>query len=223
MNIMELKGIKLLDGMYSFSIYDKNINKVFLCRDFLVKSLFTFLNIKVVFIGASELKSIKNIFNNKYQFKISKKALSIFMKLTYIPSPLTIYENVFKLEPNKILTYNCNNQEYTIKNIHSKKEKIESKKINLSFEEAKKITRELVFESVSSRAVADVPIGTFLSGGVDSSIVSYCLAKSSRKKINTFSIGFKNKFFDESEKISIVSKLINSKHHCLYVDSKQFQ
>ena len=83
----------------------------------------------------------------------------------------------------------------------------------VSFEEAKKITYELVNESVLSRSVSDVPIGTFLSGGVDSSIISFCLASQQSKPINTFSLGFEKKSFDETHKSRLVAKMLGSKHH----------
>ena len=82
--------------------------------------------------------------------------------------------------------------------------------MNLS---ARHITHYLVQKSVLSRSISDVPLGTFLSGGVESSIVSLCLAQQQEKKIDTFSIGFDKKSFDESDKSRLVSKLINSKHH----------
>ena len=84
---------------------------------------------------------------------------------------------------------------------------------NISFEYAKKNVRDLVYESVESRSIADVPLGTFLSGGVDSSIVSLCLSQSANKKIETFSIGFKEAKMDETDKSQLVAKMIGSNHH----------
>ena len=83
----------------------------------------------------------------------------------------------------------------------------------VEFKEATKTIHDLVFTSVESRSVADVPLGTFLSGGVDSSIVSFCLSELSGKKIDTFSIGFDKSSFDETEKARVVSRLIKSDHH----------
>uniref|UniRef100_UPI004047CD0F asparagine synthetase B family protein n=1 Tax=Mariniflexile sp. TaxID=1979402 RepID=UPI004047CD0F len=91
------------------------------------------------------------------------------------------------------------------------------------FEDAKANIKKLVQESVESRSVSDVPIGTFLSGGVDSSIVSLCLAKMKGSKINTFSIGFDNKAYDESNKARIVAKLINSEHHEFILNEKDLE
>ena len=88
-----------------------------------------------------------------------------------------------------------------------------SRNDSISFDSAKQLTREMVEESVLSRSVSDVEVGSFLSGGVDSSIISLCLAKQQSKPIKTFSIGFENESFDESAKARCVSELIKSEHH----------
>jgi len=77
-----------------------------------------------------------------------------------------------------------------------------------------------MYESVTSRAVSDVPIGTFLSGGVDSSVVSLCLSQFASTPIDTFSIGFEKKSYDESDKSRVVAKLINSNHHEFIINEK---
>ncbi|HOD10879.1 MAG TPA: asparagine synthase C-terminal domain-containing protein, partial [Flavobacterium sp.] len=94
---------------------------------------------------------------------------------------------------------------------------------NLSKKEATTKTHDLVRESVISRSISDVPLGTFLSGGVDSSIVSLCLAQQSDKKIETFSIGFDKKSFDETDKSQQVAKLINSNHHEFVISEKDLE
>ena len=90
---------------------------------------------------------------------------------------------------------------------------ISNQKLNLTFQEAKSTLYDLLMASIESRSVSDVPIGTFLSGGVDSSIVSLGLSKIMDTKIDTFSIGFDKATFDETDKSRLVAKLINSNHH----------
>src|SRR5690606_6608732 len=87
------------------------------------------------------------------------------------------------------------------------------KKQHITFEDAKKQVKNRVIKSVESRSISDVPLGTFLSGGVDSSVVSYCLATMSDSKIDTFSIGFEKASYDETDKSRVVAKLIHSNHH----------
>ena len=112
----------------------------------------------------------------------------------------------------------------SIISVLDKKPEIDNTGLNLYFQisvdEAKKNVRKLVEESVSSRSVSDVSLGAFLSGGVDSSIISLCLSKQSDSKIDTFSIGFDKKSFDETDKSRLVANLIGSNHHEFVISEK---
>lgn len=211
-------SFSMLDGMFVFSIYDKTIDKIYIARDYFGEKPLYYTSSDNSFYWASELKSITNILPQKPN--LSEEAISIFFQLTYIPAPLTIYQNVFKLKPNHFIEYNCINESFDIREIKTTKKTTNQ---ILSFSEAKKKTHDLVFKSVLSRAVSDVPIGSFLSGGVDSSIVSLCLSKLSVKPIHTFSIGFEKKSFDETEKSKTVARLIGSKHQEFVVSLKDIK
>ena len=209
-----IKSFSMLDGMFAFSIYDKNLNKLFIARDFFGEKPLYYLKNKESFIWASELKSIIKILPSKPS--INKKALNLFLQLTYIPAPYTIYDDIFKLEANHYIEFNCTSFSFEIQEIEQKFKSYP----RISKPEATKITHDLVQESVISRSIADVPLGTFLSGGVDSSIISLCLAQQSNSKIDTFSIGFDKKSFDETDKSRTVAKLINSNHHEFIISEK---
>jgi asparagine synthase (glutamine-hydrolysing) len=114
------------------------------------------------------------------------------------------------LEANHFIEYDLGSNQMSIHKIHEDPKPTSSK---LSFDEAKKDVRERVYKSVESRSISDVPLGTFLSGGVDSSVVSYCLADMNATPIDTFSIGFEKASYDETDKSRVVAKLINSHHH----------
>jgi len=211
LKLYEKKGVeafKDLDGMFGFSIHDKGKNKVYIARDYFGEKPMYYTNIDGTFYWASELKSIKKLI--KTQPEISKKGLNLYFRLTYIPAPFTIYEGIHKLEPNSYIEYDLATSEYSIHTIHTKKNK---EKSSLSFDDAKKEVKERVTKSVASRSISDVPLGTFLSGGVDSSVVSYCLSEMTDAKIDTFSIGFEKESFDESDKSRLVANQINSNHH----------
>ena len=92
-----------LDGMFAFSIYDKRTNKLFITRDFFGEKPLYYSTVDENFIWGSELKSVKS--QLKFYPEISKKGLELFFSLTYIPAPYTIYEGVYKLEPNKYIEY----------------------------------------------------------------------------------------------------------------------
>jgi asparagine synthase (glutamine-hydrolysing) len=203
-----------LDGMFAFSIYDKTIDQVFIARDYFGEKPLYYTKNNNSFFWASELKSI--VLNLPQKPKINFNGLSLYFNLTYIPAPFTIYEGVYKLEANHYIQLDCKSNVFTIYEIEK-----ELKHFNVNSKiGAIKITHELVQKSVQSRSISDVPLGTFLSGGVDSSIVSLCLAQQHDKIIDTFSIGFDKKTFDESDKSRLVSKLINSKHHEFIVSEK---
>lgn len=199
----------MLDGMFAFSIYDLRKNMLFIARDFFGEKPLYWYQDSEQLLWASELKSIKN--NVKKTFSFSKEGLNLYFRLTYIPAPYSIYQEVRKLEANHFLSFNVENQEISIQVIKRKDAFADFTAEDYKAEVAR--THNLVMESVQSRAVSDVAIGTFLSGGVDSSVVSLALAQQSTNKINTFSIGFEKKSFDETDKSRLVAKLINSHHH----------
>ena len=216
--IYGVESFSKLDGMFAFSILDKNIGKVFIARDFFGEKPLYYSKQMERIIWGSELKSLMLNFQSKP--KINKEALSLYFQLSYIPAPYSIYDGVKKLLPNHYLELDIDTLDI-IENEISKL--VPQKTSNISFKKAKKITHDLVTESVSSRSISDVPIGTFLSGGVDSSIVSLCLSITKETPIDTFSLGFDKKSFDETEKSRLVAKVINSKHHEFIVNSKSLE
>lgn len=204
----------MLDGMFAFSIYDKTLGKIFIARDFFGEKPLYYTKTADRFIWCSELKSIISVLGKKPP--IDAQALNLYLGLTYIPAPFSIYEGIRKLQANHYLEFDCATFDFSICEIRHDIEKIHS----TSKADCVKTTHDLVRESVASRSVSDVPIGTFLSGGVDSSIVSLCLAQHSASKIDTFSIGFEKRSFDESDKARTVARLIGSNHHEFIIGEK---
>ncbi len=214
LKLYEIEGPKSfgkLDGMFAFSIYDKSLEKLFIARDYFGEKPLFYTRYEASFIWASELKSLISALDTKPT--IETRSLSLYFQLTYIPAPFTIFKDIFKLEPNHFIEFDCVKNELSIKEIVRPKHEfiVESKK------DAIKLTHDLVQKCVYSRSISDVPLGTFLSGGVDSSIISLCLAQQEDAKIDTFSVGFMKKDFDETDKSRIVAKLINSNHHEFYI------
>ena len=203
------ESFQKLDGMFAFSIYDKTQEKIYIARDFFGEKPLYYYKTGQEFYWASELKSILGVIDHRP--KISALGLNLYFRLTYIPAPYTIYEPIHKLEPNHYLCYDIAAHDISIHPLMEANSV--QKNTDITFDEAKSEVKRLVRESVISRSVSDVPIGTFLSGGVDSSIVTLCLAQHSSKPINTFSIGFPSKMWDESYKSREVAEQIGSKHH----------
>lgn len=210
-------SIKMLDGMFAFAIYDISQKQIIIARDFFGEKPLYYYRGKERFVWGSELKSIVSTLDAKPE--IDTTALNLYFQLTYIPAPYSIFRNIKKLESNHYIVLDCKTLEFKISEVAHDHKKYH----NLTKETAIKTTHDLVQQSVASRSISDVPLGTFLSGGVDSSIVSLCLAQQSSQKINTFSIGFNKKSFDESEKSRLVAKLINSNHHEFIIDNRDFE
>ncbi len=207
-----------LDGMFAFAIYDEHKKKVYIARDFFGEKPLYFTQTENEFLWASELKSIVSELEAKP--KISSKGLNLYLRLTYVPAPHTIYEGIHKLEANHFLTYDLVTHTFNMERINDEPRPVPN---SIPFEQAKLKVKDIVERNVESRSVSDVPLGTFLSGGVDSSIVSLCLSQVSSKKVETFSIGFKKNPFDETDKSQLVAKLINSNHHEFKIDENDLK
>ena len=221
LKLYEQKGVeafKELDGMFAFSIHDKSKNKVYIARDFFGEKPLYYTKTTTDFIYGSELKSIVSCLPSKPD--ISKEALNLYFRLTYIPAPYSIYNDVFKLPSNSYIDFDLNSDTYSV---HEIEKQIPIERKEISFDSAKKEVYNQVMESVESRSVADVSLGTFLSGGVDSSVVTHCLAEISNDKVETFSIGFERKDYDETDKSQVVAKLVNSNHHEFIVKEEDFK
>jgi asparagine synthase (glutamine-hydrolysing) len=214
--LYELYGeecVQYLNGMFSFAIYDQTKSLLFVARDRFGEKPLYYYHSEEEFVFASELKSLV-LFDSSLK-KISNTALHLYFSLSYIPAPHTIYENIYKLEPATKLVINTNTLEIVKKkywhyNIDNKSEELIS-----NYNLAKKKVSDLVFDSVEKRMVSDVPIGVFLSGGVDSAIVASVMSKLRGTKIQTFTIGFDDKRYDESLRALKIANHINSDHvHC---------
>ena len=204
--------INKLNGFFSFCFYNKKNQSYLLARDrFGIKPLIYAFDENRLIYG-SELKAILAYDIDK---NIDKQALAQYFRHTYIPAPRTILKSCKKLLPGKIIE--ISNGEI---NIESYYQYYPTEKSDDNYQKAKQKVNELFHESVKKRLVSDVPLGTFLSGGVDSSIVS-AVAKKYKPDLNTFSIGFPDEpIFDESKYAEKVAKHIGSKHHCFNVTNK---
>ena len=203
-----------LNGMFAIAIHDEKNKQVIIARDrFGEKPLYFYRNNKQI-AWASELKSLKRIISD--QKEIEPKALLLFLSLTYIPAPYTIYKDVYKLGAGHYMILKT--EDLDISNHKYWDISLEPAESIKSYTEAKKELKTLLFNSVEKRLIADVPIGVFLSGGVDSTIIAAIMNKISGKKISTFSIGSSNKRYDESERARQIAGHVHSDHHEYILD-----
>lgn len=189
------KFITKVDGMYGMAILDKRDNTIKLFRDRIgIKPLYYFYNGKD-FAFSSELKGITTLCNN-IEFEIDNTAIYDYLNYLYIPEPKTYYKNVYKLLPGHRLTFDINSKKIIKNSSYWRLDVNPYQGSQRKREDIIDELRTLVQESVRKQMIADVPVGTFLSGGVDSSIITYESAQIS-PQVETFSIGFDEKRFDE--------------------------
>jgi len=213
-------GVNSVDkfrGMFSFAIYDNEKEKIFIFRDRAgVKPLYYYVG-KNEFIFGSELKSFYPYPN--FEKIINHKSLPFYFRFGYIPAPNTIFENTYKLKPGHYIEYDLKNKNFEIKKYWDLKDFYESTK-NLDNEG--KILNDLeniLKESFNLRMISDVPVGVFLSGGVDSSLVASMIQKNVKKPIKTFTIGFNEKDYDEAIFAKKIANHIGSEHTELYCNA----
>ncbi|MEK7072622.1 MAG: asparagine synthase (glutamine-hydrolyzing) [Patescibacteria group bacterium] len=181
-----------LNGMFALAIWDQKRRKLTVAKDRLGKKPLYYSVINNTFIFASELKAILQ--HNLIKKEIDFDSLNKYFIYEYVPTPKTIIKNVSKLEPGHLLVWQDNkliNKRYWDITFS----KSETNKYNKSA--ILKNLDNLLSDAVKKRLVADVPLGIFLSGGIDSSTITYYAAKNSSQKVKTFSIGFDDKSFDE--------------------------
>ncbi|WP_417608027.1 asparagine synthase (glutamine-hydrolyzing) [Owenweeksia hongkongensis] len=193
-----------LNGMFAFSIYDESKKEIFSARDRLgVKPFFYYWH-EGNFEICSQLRPLI-----KADSKISEEAVSIYLDCGYVPSPLSIIENVYKLRPGNFMIINLNTGEKSIKEYWGLEPVVER---NVSYEDAREEIHQLLNDAVKIRLHADVSLGSFLSGGVDSALVTAIAAKNSSTKIKTFSIGFDDPRYDESQAAAEYAKILGTEH-----------
>ncbi len=214
-----------LDGMFAFALWDAPHRKFLLARDRAGQKPLHYFFRNGTLVFASELLALRQ--HPDFPAELSESAVSDFLSLQYVPSPQTIYRHVHKLPPATLLRFFPDSGRMEQENYWTL---TYTPKNDISFVEAKEKVRELVIEAVRKRLMSDVPIGVFLSGGVDSAIISALVAKcSSPAKAACFTIGFDNSKYDERDKAESTCKWLfshgfdNIEHHVKVFPENDFE
>jgi len=214
--------LKNIDGMFAFALWDTKNQTLNLCRDRFGEKPIYYGWVGDYFVFSSQLDCFKLI--PGWKKDISLEALNQYQQFGYIPAPLSIYSNIKKLPPSSNLSVVYSEgrfKERGIKNywcIPDNTSELENQKsLNQYLEEFDFLLKK----SVKSRMISDVPLGAFLSGGIDSSLVVATMQSISDKKINTFTIGIKDKAYDEAPKAKLISSSLGTNHTELYIDEKE--
>lgn len=209
------------NGMWAFCIYDIGKERLFCSRDRLGVKPFYYFYDKTRFIFSSELKGLlaHEILKINVPENINKIGLQFYFSLGFIPAPYSIYNNVYKLEPSQNIVYDLYKREINRKWFY-----YDLPEYNPVYEKNRLIEegREILRDSVKIRMRSDVPVGAFLSGGIDSSgIVGSMRDYTDLKQLNTFSIGFEGEL-DETYFMNIVKNIFKTNHHHHYFKENDF-
>lgn len=206
------KAVEYLRGMFAFAIWDKSKEELFIARDRLgVKPLY-YASLGSGFVFASRPQALTAMMPGVKK-SIDKQALRYFLEAGYVPAPYSIFEGVNKLEPGRSLTIT---RQGVAKTKYWSADRIEPRSSLANADEGELLDEldALIDESVRLRLVSDVPVGAFLSGGIDSSLVAAYMMKHAQEPVRTFAIGFEDKAFDESGYAAEVAAHLGTKHTC---------
>ena len=198
--------VEKIDGMFAIALIDLVSDSLFLYRDRFGKKPLVYEvaeNGEILF--ASEIKSLLAI-NARGAEDVSTDSLGLYFALGYIPAPKTIFKNVLKLPPASYLKWNSGKHQVI------KYWSPEVKKNVDSMADNKEAARELIIEAIRKRLMSERPLGAFLSGGIDSSLVVALLSQMSPNQLETFSVGFEHIEYDETQYALEISKMYNTKH-----------
>ncbi len=203
------KTLKILNGMFAFALFDRREQKLFLARDRIgIKPLYWYFD-EENFAFSSELKALKVV--PWLKFNIDPESLTSYVRLNYIPAPFSIFKKIYKLEQGNLLEVSLS-KKITKTKYWSLTDTIKcSEKIYNT--DQHEVIKESLNEAIKKQMRSDVPLGVFLSGGIDSSLIASMAQANSKKKINTFTIGFHDSSFNEAIFAKKISEVIGTDHN----------
>ncbi|MFC1671456.1 asparagine synthase (glutamine-hydrolyzing) [Spirochaetota bacterium] len=218
-----IKCVHKFRGMWAFAIWNKTEKEIILCRDRVgVKPLYWYYK-DSLFMFSSELKAFHQ--HPKFHKEIDELSLSLFFQYGYINAPHSIFKNTYKLEPGHFLIFkngNIKKEKYwTLEDYFNKGADERDKWLKKGENEVADELEHILTKSFKLRMVSDVPVGVFLSGGIDSSLVTALLQKEFTTPLKTFTIGFHEKKYNEAEWAKKVSMHLGTDHTELYCTPKE--
>lgn len=215
------EAISLCKGMFAIALYDQKEQVLYLSRDRVGEKPLYYGQVKEGFVFASDIGSISVL--DGFDNGINTKVLDIYFTHGYIPTPYSIYENIYKLEPGTIakikLPFN-NLSKIQTETYWSMKEAARKGQENLftgSYEEAVDELERLLKDSISEQMMADVPVGAFLSAGIDSSTVVALMQSLNKGKVKSFTIGMDEKDYNEAVYAKEIASHLGTQHTELYI------
>ena len=213
-----IRCVERFNGMFAIALYDRDKQNIYLVRDRIGKKPLYYWYEDRNLVFASELKPIMEC--PGFAGGIERRVLSRYLFHQYINAPESIYRNVYKVEPGSVLRFSGGEIDqwkyWNVKKVYHEAQKNRIK----DYQDAKAQLGALLKKSVKARMIADVPLGTFLSGGYDSSLVTAIAQECSDSPVKTFSIGFYEEKYNEAKYAKAVADYLGTDHTELYIDEQ---
>lgn len=217
------KTLNVLNGMFAIALWDTQEKKLFLARDRMGEKPLYYTKFQNTILFASELHAFRGLPN--WQADLDATSVDAFLRYSSVPAPLTIYKEVYKLPPAHYLCLSTVSAELPTSQPYWDLPSIAgngtANELDLNDTDIIAELQKKLLHTVDSRTLADVPLGSFLSGGIDSSLITALMQSQSMQKVKTFTIGFEEKEYNEAPYAAAISNHLGTEHTELYVNEKQ--
>lgn len=216
------KTLSLMKGMFAIALWDREEKKIYLMRDRVGEKPLYYGFVNGSFVFASDIASIEAIFG--FKNKINEEVLPLYFQYGYIPAPYSVYQDIYKLKPGCCLTAEKDFRDYRIQNYWSMEEiavRGQQQLFEGTRQEAADRLEVLLKDAIRGQMMADVALGAFLSGGIDSALVVSLMQSVSSQKIRTFTIGFEEEAYNEAKSAREIAEHLGTEHTELYVGKKE--
>jgi len=207
------EAVRRFNGMFAIAVWDRETRRLRLVRDRMGVKPLHYGFAGSTFVYGSELKAIRR--HHGFESRIDRGALRLYLRFLYIPAPYSIYESIRKVMPRTIVTFNPATRDVETTVYWSARETATlgaADRFEGSEDDAAKELEALLLDAVRLRMIADVPLGVFLSGGIDSSLVTALMQAQSATPVRTFTIGFRDSAYDEAPFAKAVARHLGTEH-----------
>ena len=214
------EAIQKIEGMFSIAIWDKQSKEVMLIRDRAGEKPLYFGESNKLFVFGSEIQIFKEF--KKFSLNLDSQSIKDYTKYSCIPAPKSIYKNVFKVLPGHMLRISIGDVQESLRNVKQipywdiTKQKTDTrdakKKSSIDSPASSNLLEDLIEQKIKDQMISDAPLGAFLSGGIDSSLIVSLMQKNSIDKVKTFSIGFEDNDYNEANHAKKVAAHLGTDH-----------
>ncbi len=216
------EALKLTKGMFALAVYDKKLGKLHLARDRVGEKPLYYGHVRSDLVFASDIDVIRAYpgFDNE----IDTQALGMYLRYSFIPTPMSVYKGIYKLKPGTVMTIDLASSESSTESYYDLRDEYAFGKTEDRFKgdynDAVDELESVLRSAVKSQMISDVPLGAFLSGGIDSSVCVALMQSVANAPVKTFTIGFEDKQYDESEYAACIAKHLGTDHTSLMISEK---